>query len=130
MAAEDGCERDMFPFCRGARWPFLSHNGMLSIQANQQRKPSATGITGCPRVIASDLRTATESSRRFVRDMDFLHQIFRIQANTERNSRHAFELLWIDAPVYVRIHRIHSSREATGFCYLAIGHDIGSSRSR
>jgi hypothetical protein len=41
---------------RGGKWPFLSRNWPPSIQTNQLRKPSATGITGSPRAAFSEAR--------------------------------------------------------------------------
>ena len=69
MAPDDVCEHDRLVRSDGTveRWPSRSLNSLLSIQTNQPLKPSATGITGCPRVIASDLRTAPESSLRILR---------------------------------------------------------------
>ena len=48
---------------KNERWPFLFPNWPPSIQTNRPMKPSATGITGSPRVTASNLRTAAGSSR-------------------------------------------------------------------
>ena len=66
MAVEDVCEHDMLVQIRGkgARWRSPSLNWAPSIQTNQPKKPSATGITGSPKATACNLRTATESSRR------------------------------------------------------------------
>jgi hypothetical protein len=62
MAIEDACEHDMFVQIRwrGRKMAVPLSNVRSSIRTNQQRKPSATGITGYPRVIASDLRTAPD----------------------------------------------------------------------
>jgi hypothetical protein len=70
MAIEDACEHDMFVQIRwrGAEdcHPCLPPECDRSRRINK-RSPSATGMTGSPRVIASDLHTATERSR-FSRD--------------------------------------------------------------
>jgi hypothetical protein len=65
MEVEDACEHDMFVQIRwrGRKIAIPLSQLHASIQTNQQTKPSATGITGSPRVIASELCTATESSR-------------------------------------------------------------------
>src|SRR5690348_14086286 len=55
-SAEDGC--------------FLSPNWMLSIQTDQRRKPSATGITESPRVITSNLRTPTPKTHDILKNSD------------------------------------------------------------
>ena len=47
---------------RAGRWPFLSRNWTPSIRMNQPRKPPVTGITGCRKATAFNLRTAAESS--------------------------------------------------------------------
>ena len=57
---------------RGGRWQSLSLNCAPSIQTNQPKKPSATGITRSRRATASELRRSgpvlrslAESTRRF-----------------------------------------------------------------
>ena len=65
MAIEDACEHDMFVQIRwqGRKMAVpLSQLGP-SIRTDQHRKLSATGITGYPRGVASDLRTAPEGSQ-------------------------------------------------------------------
>ncbi len=47
---------------RGGKWPFLSRNWPPSIQTNQLRKPSATGITGSRRAAFSELMPQTDKS--------------------------------------------------------------------
>ena len=48
MAVADACEHDMFVQTVGwsGKWQSLSLNCAPSIQTNQPKKPSATGITG------------------------------------------------------------------------------------
>jgi hypothetical protein len=62
MAAEHVCEHDMLVQIRwqGGRWPFRSRNWPPSIQTNQLRKPSATGITGSPRAAFSEAHVLNE----------------------------------------------------------------------
>src|SRR5258708_1127503 len=45
---------------RGGKWPFLFRNWPPSIQTNQLRKPSATGITGSPRAAFSEAHVPNE----------------------------------------------------------------------
>lgn len=47
----------------GVKWRTLSLDWAPSIQTNQPKKPSATGITGSPKATACNPRTLTESSQ-------------------------------------------------------------------
>ncbi len=80
MAAEDACEHDMFVQIRWqGRKMAVPLSQLDAIDPDESTKEaSATGITGCPRVIASDLRTATENSHLLgFQDTSSFHRAFR-----------------------------------------------------
>ena len=96
MAIEDACEHDMFVQIRwrGRKMAVPLSNVRSSIRTNQQRKPSATGITGYPRVIASDLRTAPESSQSYAIDVSCAATT--VEAETDPAAEHQPRVLQVE----------------------------------